>query len=122
MEVLLSLALLALLTTSVMAVFTPPALWIKQAGNETAASNYADAIIEELRDERSKIQGTGNFLPEELNLSPEYKPERPADLEARIDIELMNGYGSLYKVKVSVNWMEGTALRDLSLVTAMRKY
>lgn len=122
LEVLLSLALLALLATSVMSIFTPPALWIIQARNETTAGNYAGAIIEELRDERDKIEVVSDVSPEELNLNQDYKPTQPADINAHLTIEPMDGFSNLYKVAVAVNWMEGTIPREINLLTVMRKY
>lgn len=122
LEVLLSLALLALLTTSVMSIFAPPVLWISQARNETTAANYAQAIIEELRGERHKLEAVSNISQEELNLNQDYKPRQPADINARLTIEPMNGINNLYKVDVTVNWTEGTTPRKINILTAMRKY
>lgn len=122
LEVLLSLALLALLATCVLAIFTPPAFWIKEARDETTAVNYAAAILEELRDKRDNIR-IGNILsPQALNLSQAYKPAQPADINAHLNIGLKSGYTNLYEVTVTVSWTEGSTPREIKVNTLMRKF
>lgn len=121
LEVLAALAMLAVLTTMVWAVFTPTGLWISKARNETTAANYAAAILEDLRDQRSRLQAADSISPVDLGLTQPYKPDFPAGINARISIELMTGLSRLYKVEVLVGWNEGTKLREVKMATLMRK-
>jgi len=57
-EVLAALVLLALLSTSMLTIFVPPAKWVSQARNQTTAVNYANALLENLRADRSRINTT----------------------------------------------------------------
>lgn len=121
LEVLAALAMLAVLATTVLAVFTPTGLWISKARNETTAANYAAAILEDLRDQRSRLQPADGISPEDLGLTQPYKPDFPAGINARISVEQIAGYSRLYKVEVWVNWNEGTELREVKMATLMRK-
>lgn len=121
LEVLAALAMLAVLTTTVLAVFTPTGLWISKARNETTAANYAAAILEDLRDQRSRLQAADSISPEDLGLTQLYKPDFPAGINARISMEIMTGFSRLYKVEVLVDWNEGTELREVKMATLMRK-
>lgn len=121
LEVLVALAMLAVLTTTVLAIFSPTALWISKARNETTAANYAAALLEDLRDKRSLLQAVNDIAPEDLGLAQPYKPALPAGINARIDMEVMAGYGGLYKVEVSVNWSEGSEQREVKMTTLMRR-
>lgn len=121
LEVLAALAILAILTTAMLAVFIPTGLWISKAGNETSAANYAAAILEDLRDQRSRLQTANSILPENLGLVQQYKPGFPVGINARISMEPMAGYSKLYKVEVLVNWNEGTELCKITMATLMRK-
>ncbi|MDD3023813.1 MAG: hypothetical protein PHE26_07945 [Syntrophomonadaceae bacterium] len=121
LEVLAALAMLALLTTTVLAVFLPAGLWIKRAREETTAANYAAAILEELRDNRSLLQPVKEISPEDLGLSEQYRPDIPHGIEAHITTELINGYSQLYKADVLVMWKEGNQLCKLNMATVIRK-
>ena len=120
-EVLAALAMLGVLTTMVLAIFAPTGIWIGKARNETTAANYASALLEDLRDQRSLLQSADSISPEGLGLVQPYKPAHPAGINARIDMELMTGYSGLYKVEVDVSWNEGTELREVKMATLIRK-
>lgn len=121
LEVLAALAMLAILTTTVLAIFTSTGLWISKAGNETAAANYAASILEDLRDQRGQLQAAEHMVPEDLGLDQQYKPGFPAGINAHISMEPMAGYSRLYKVEVLVNWNEGTELCEIKMATLIRK-
>ncbi len=121
LEVLAALAILAILTTAVLAVFIPTGLWISKAGNETSAANYAAAILEDLRDQRSRLQTANSISPENLGLVQQYKPGFPVGINAHISMEPMASYSKLYKVEVLVRWNEGTELCKITMATLMRK-
>ncbi len=54
-EVLASLVLLCLITTSVLAIFTPASAWVAQARSQTDACNYARGILDTMRSNRSLV-------------------------------------------------------------------
>ncbi|MEN6326265.1 MAG: type II secretion system protein [Syntrophomonas sp.] len=121
LEVLVALVILAVLTTAVLAIFMPTGLWISKARNETTAANYAAAILEDLRDQRSRLQTGNSISPEDLGLDQQYKPDFPVGINASISMESMASYSKLYKVQVLVKWKEGIELRKITMATLMRK-
>ena len=121
LEVLAALAILAVLTTAVLAIFMPTGLWISKARNETTAANYTAAVLEDLRDQRSRLQIANGISPEDLGLDQQYKPDFPGGINACVNIELMAGFSGLYKVEVLVGWNEGTEQRMITMATLMRK-
>ncbi|MGI5921026.1 MAG: type IV pilus modification PilV family protein [Syntrophomonadaceae bacterium] len=64
-EVLAALVILALLTTSIMTMFSVSELWIGRAGKQTIASDYAISIIEVIRAYSSDLA--------DLPLSPDFE-------------------------------------------------
>lgn len=95
LEVLVALVLLSLLASTVLAIFTPTTIWIKKARDETIASNYAFAILEDLRAHREKLNGV--IDPDDL------MAEKPVDMEADIVGESeIDGFSNLYKITVTV--------------------
>lgn len=121
LEVLLALIMLSVLTTTVLAIFSPTGLWICKARNETTVSNYAFALLEDLRDQRSLLHEANGISPEDLGLNQQYKPGVPAGITTRISMEVMSGFSQLYKVNISLGWSEGNQIREVNMATLIRK-
>lgn len=112
-EVLAALVLLLILSTTIIAVFTPASLWIQQARNETTASNYARAVLEDLRSDRAQIKlGNSDKYADEIWSPHSYQPPEPPDMRAKLDIRTASQAGidpesdlaNLYAVTVKVIW------------------
>ncbi len=103
-EVLAALVLLALLSTSMISIFVPPAKWVSQARTQTTAVNYANALLENLRADRSRIDNFPAGVSADA-LWPVSDPlyiESPANVQATI-VMTPGGDGNLYDVVVSWN-------------------
>lgn len=120
-EVLASLVLLSLITVGITAIFTPAASWISKARWETAASNYAVAVLEELRSDRSKIvEGNSGKTAQELFPASGYPWAGMSDTITRLEHQ-DPPYNNLYDITVTITWREGTRPRSLQISTIIRK-
>ncbi|MDD3364776.1 MAG: prepilin-type N-terminal cleavage/methylation domain-containing protein [Syntrophomonas sp.] len=120
-EVLASLVLLSLMTVSIMSAFTPAASWINKARRETTASNYAAAILEDLRSDRNKINNS-NAGKSARDLFPAYGYPWAGMTDEITRLERQNPpYSNLYDVTVTVSWSEGTKTRSLQISTMIKK-
>ncbi len=120
-EVLASLVLLSLMTVSILSAFTPAASWIGKARRETTASNYAAAILEDLRADRSKIDNS-NVGKTAQELFPAYGYPWAGMMDEITRLECQNPpYNNLYNITVTVSWLEGTKTRSLEISTMIRK-
>lgn len=114
-EVMASLVILALISTTVAAVFTPASKWVKEARSETTASNYARAVLENLRADRTKIILSNNEKTAD-ELWPAYM-YHPPGMTAKICIKA-SGVNGLYEVTVKVK--RSDINEDLEVRTLIR--
>lgn len=121
-EVLITLVLLTLLASTVIAVYTPADLWIQQARHETEASFYARSILDNLRADRNKINATNHGKSaDEIWSGHYYKPSGLSDLTSTIDIEKHPAdLNRLFNITVTITWIEGHRPYTLVLKTVMR--
>ncbi|MEA1962037.1 MAG: type II secretion system protein [Bacillota bacterium] len=56
LEVLASLVLLGILSTSIVAIFIPAANWVQQARQQTTATNFAATVLENLRADPTQVK------------------------------------------------------------------
>jgi len=117
-EVLVSLVLLSLLTVSILGIFTPTARWIAIARQETTASNYASAVLEDLREERNYIDNKDDVPVEEF-LSDHNYPSQ--EMDAYITMKKISSFENLYNITVTVNRSGDTESHILQMSTIMRK-
>jgi len=119
-EVLASLVLLSLLTVSILGIFTSTAKWVAKARQETTASNYASAVLEDLRLQRQIINNDNEgLLAEELLPGYGYPWE---GMDARITtMEDLNPLHNLYNITVTIFRSGDTQSPILQMSTIMRK-
>jgi type II secretory pathway pseudopilin PulG len=120
-EVLASLALLSLMTVSILAAFTPAASWINKARRETTASNYATSILESLRSDRSKIDNSNEGKTAHY-VFPDYGYPWAGMSDEITRLERQNSpYNNLYDITVTVSWLEGSKTRSIKISTIVKK-
>ncbi|PKM78582.1 MAG: hypothetical protein CVU90_00875 [Firmicutes bacterium HGW-Firmicutes-15] len=120
-EVLASLVLLSLMIVSILAGFTPAASWISKARRETTASNYATAILEDLRSDRSKIDNS-NAGKTAQDLFPSYGYPWAGMKDKVTRLERQNApFNNLYDITVTISWLEGNETRSLKMSTMIKK-
>jgi len=116
-EVLASLVLLSILTVSILGVFTSTARWIAKGRQETTASHYASAVLEDLRAERNYIDNQDDVLAEELLSGQDY----PDEMDAHITMDDLSSLHNLYNITVTIYRAGDNQSPILQMSTIMRK-
>jgi type II secretory pathway pseudopilin PulG len=121
-EVLATLILLCIVTITMLGTFAPTASWINTARKETTASNYAAAVLEDMRSNRSVLaSGVTRQTPSALSLDEtEYKPSDSPTMQAYITMSSRSESSLIFNITVTVEWIEGAQTRSLKLMTIMR--
>ena len=121
-EVLAALILLSIFAVTLLGIFAPAANWINMARKETTASNYASAVLEDLRSNRGALLSDVTYqTPSALLLNEtEYKPSECPTMQAYITIRSLKELTSIINITVTVEWMEGGQTHSLELMTLMR--
>ncbi len=121
LEVLLALAIFALISNITLAIMGTTSIWIKHSRNESIATCYAASLLEELRGKPEMLAEASQMGPEVLGLGEGYTPIGPLEIKARVDMEKLEAADKLYRVKITLSWDEGEQNKDLSLLTLIRK-
>lgn len=119
LEVMVTMFMVALISSCLMGGFIISQQMIKQAGQETRASNFAYQILEDLR-ARPAADWEENAAETEksshtfiMNSDANYG----MDLQATVCLEENHDVPSLYEAKVAVTWEDGGRNRRLEMVT-----
>ena len=121
LEVMVAMFMVALISSSLMGGFIISNKMIKLAEQETRASSYAYAILEDLRARPAKdwpaiVTGfDDDGGPSGKNSTVNFG----ADMQARIKLSEKSDFPSLYDVQVTVTWEEGGESRSLEMVTRL---
>ena len=121
LEVMVAMFMVALISSSLMGGFVISGKMIKQSAQETRASSYAYAILEDLRarpvEEWTEIvadPGTAYGQSGQGQVG-----SSPANVLVSISLNEKSDVPSLYDVQVTVSWEEGGASRTLEMVTLL---
>jgi Tfp pilus assembly protein PilV len=119
LEVMLTMFMIALISSSLMCGFTVSQKIIKQAGLETRASSFAYQILEDLRarpaedwDDIARETEQGSYVYT-VSGSEEYGK----NLQATVSLNEDGDIPSLYNVQVVVTWEYAGITRSLEMVT-----
>lgn len=119
LEVMVTMFMVALISSSLMGGFIISQQMIKQAGQETRASSFAYQILEDLRarpaadwvENAAETEKSGHSFI--INSDANYG----ADLQATVCLNENQDIPSLYEAKVAVTWEDGGRSRMLEMVT-----
>ena len=121
LEVMVTMFMVALISSSLLGGFIISHQMIKQAGQETQASSFAYQILEDLRARPAQdwadlaaanINGSSIFIS---NSDQNYG----VDLQAAVSLHKNPDIPSLYNVKVEVTWENSGRSRMLEMVTTL---
>jgi len=105
-EVVVGLAFLGLLSAQFLAVAVNTSFWVREAGRETQACNYAYGVLEIIRAEKSSfLVTTANAYQIDLQLLHDYFPA-PEGMEAKAEASVRTDVPDLQQVVVQVRWSE----------------
>lgn len=121
LEIMVTMFMVALISSSLMGGFIISNKMIKQAEQETVASNYAYAILEDLRarpvqdwmDIASKSRD-GSGISDQIS-----DKNCCQDMQAIVSLHKKPDIPSLYDVQVTVTWEEGGKSRNLEMFTLL---
>lgn len=119
LEVMVTMFMVALISSSLMGGFIISQQMIKQAGQETRASSFAYQILEDLR--ARPAEDWTNIAAETEKSSYTFIMSSEANdgvnLQATVCLEENEAIPSLYEAKVAVTWEDGGRSRMLEMVT-----
>ena len=121
LEVMMTMFMVALLSSSLLGGFVVSQKMIKQAGQETRASSFAYQILEDLRARSAEDWADiaaetekGSYVFE-VNGNESYG----MDFQATVSLDENQATPSLYDAQVVVTWEEAGMSRNLEMVTLL---
>ena len=121
LEVMAAMFMVALISSSLMGGFIISDKIIKQSAQETRASSYAYAILEDLRarpiEDWRDIAACSDNTYEQLGKGQ--TDSSSANMHASIRLNEKEDAPSIYDVQVTVTWEEGGTSHSLEMVTLL---
>ena len=119
LEVMVAMFMVALISSSLMGGFITSDIILQQAEQETRASSYAYAILEDLR--ARPVEDWTEIVADPIkaygHLGKGQIGSSTGDMQACISMSKRTDYPVLYDVQVRVTWEDGEESRALEMVT-----
>lgn len=119
-EILAALVIVCLLAGSLISVYSPVCLWISRSRWETAATNYAFAVLECLRSQPDQLEESNQGKSAQDLSLPCGEPDQNLSSELTW-VQPLPDCPNLYDVEVSVQWNQGTEPGSIQMNTLIRK-
>jgi len=121
LEVMVTMFVVALISSSLLGGFVISQRMIRQAGLETRASSFAYHILEDLRAQSSEDWAKIETETEKDSyiFSVNGNEDHGMDLQATVCIDENQDIPSLYDAQVVVTWKEAGVTRNLEMITRL---
>lgn len=123
LEVIVSLVLLSLIAVMFLPIFVTTTVWIRKAGDDSAAATYVNSIMEEIRTNRNVIYDTAGTptTPTALNITSTTAPASLSNLNASIEMTPDASLINIYMVTVTASWTKNGQNRSFTQKATIRK-